>query len=380
MTLTAGKKPAHLASRPRPAHVAGRRDFARSLAALLLSAAGTGAAACGTGGAAKPTALSPPRPSLIAAGAARFGAPVALYSWFDLPLDDPRSRELSGISWDEATRTLWAVQDESANIVPLVPDRDLKRWGFGPSITLKMNFPLDLEGIVVTSDGFIVASELGPRILEVDRQGRLRKDLALPEHFAKARTNKSLESLTMSPDARYLFTTSEEALTCDGERATAAVGTTLRILRISRASGEYEEHAYATDPTPHAAGDYGVADLAAIAEDDLLVLERGWTRGAGNTARIYRVSLADARTSCLANPALGTDAPVLEKKLVIDLVKLSAQGLPAAKQQQESALLDNYEGMALGPRLPDGRATLLLISDDNGRSDQYARILVLALG
>jgi len=363
-----------LAGKKRADGTIGRRELVRCLAAGtvgLLTAcgpSGTAVTANGTG------PVTPRR------GAARkpFGGPIELHSWFDLP-DDPRSRELSGIAWDEATGTLWAVQDESANIVPIVPDHDLRTWGFGPVIALKTSFPLDLEGIAIVPDGFIIASEKGPRVLEVDRQGKLRRDIPLPAHYAKARDNKSLESLTMSPDARYLFTTSEVALTCDGEGATAAVGTTLRILRISRASGEYEEHAYATDPMPHAAGDYGVADLAALTADDLLVLERGWTRGAGNTARIYRVSLADARASCLANPALGTGAAVLEKKLVVDLVTLPAQGLPAAKQHQESALLDNYEGMALGPRLPDGRATILLISDDNGRSDQYARILVLAV-
>jgi len=112
----------------------------------------------------------------------------------------------------------------------------------------------------------------------------------------------------------------------------------------------------------------------------LLVLERGWTHGAGNTARVYRVKLTDAATSCLALPSLGADAPTLAKELVIDLATLPAQGLPAAKQQQQTALLDNFEGMAVGPRLPDGRASLILISDDNGRSDQFARILVLALG
>jgi uncharacterized protein YjiK len=68
--------------------------------------------------------------------------------------DEPRSRELSGIAWDDATRTLWAVQDETANIVPIIPNADLTSWGFGPTITLRMSFPLDLEAIVVTPLGF----------------------------------------------------------------------------------------------------------------------------------------------------------------------------------------------------------------------------------
>jgi len=60
---------------------------------------------------------------------------------------------------------------------------------------------------------------------------------------------------------------------------------------------------------PHDGGDYGVADLAALSADDVLVLERGWARGAGNTARIYRVSLADPVTSCLSVPELTAQAP-----------------------------------------------------------------------
>lgn len=307
------------------------------------------------------------------------GKGIELYSWFDLP-DDPRSRELSGIAWDAKSGTLYGVQDATANIVALVPDRDLKTWGFGASVALRTNFPLDLEGIVVTDDGFVVASEAGPRVLDVDRNGHLRRDIPLPSHFAEARYNKSLESLTLSPDAHYLFTTSEATLGCDGAMATPQAGSRLRILRIARDTGEYEEHAYATDPVPHSSGDFGVADLAAISNDELLVLERGWTRGSGNTARVYRVVLSDTRSSCLAAPSLSAETPILEKELVVDLASLKAAGLPAPRQKQESALLDNYEGLAIGPRLPDGRATIILVSDDNGRSDQIARILVLAIG
>lgn len=353
-----------------------RRQLVHSVAAAFLASLPAGllqlSTACGPSTGAPPVAAAPP-PRIV------LGSAVELWSWFDLP-DDPRSRELSGIAWDESTKTLWGVQDETANIVPLVPDAKLRTWGFGPVLVLKMSFPLDLEGIVILPDGFIVASEKGPRLLEVDRAGKLRRDIPLPAHFAKARDNKSLESLSMSPDGRHLFTTSEAALSCDGAKATTKEGTRIRILRTNRDGGEPDEHAYVTDPLPHDGGDYGVADLAAISSDEVLVLERGWARGAGNTARIYRVSLADAATSCLTKPELSEGAPVLEKKLVVDLAKLPAKGLPAAKQTQESALLDNYEGLAVGPMLPDGRRSLILVSDDNARSDQFARIVVLAVG
>jgi hypothetical protein len=310
--------------------------------------------------------------------APRFGGAVSVHSWFDLP-DDPRSRELSGIAWDEATRTLWAVQDDSANIVPLVPDERLERWGLRPVIALDVAFPLDLEGIGLVSDGFIVASEIGPRIMEIDRRGKLRRDIALPAHFKTARDNKSFESLAVSPDGRHVFTTTEDALGCDGPLPTTGAGTRVRILRSRRDGEEPEEHAYMTDSLPNGDGDYGVADLAAASDDELLVLERGWAPSFGNTVRIYRVSLADPVTSCLSVPSLADVRAVLKKTLVVDLATLATKGLPPPKQIQSSPLMDNYEGMAIGPILPDGRRSLVLVSDDNHRLDQFARILVLAV-
>jgi hypothetical protein len=369
MMRPAGKKPAD--------GWIGRRELVRSIAACCLLPLSTACGPSATAPASSPAQRPPPPAPVRPKGP--FGGPVEVYSWFDLP-DDPRSRELSGIAWDGTTGTLWAVQDETANIVPLVPDAALRTWGFGPVIVLKMSFPLDLEGIVVTPTGFIVSSEKGPRVLEVDRTGKLRRDIPLPAHFSKARDNKSLESLTMSPDGAYLFTTSEAALSCDGAYATTSTGTRVRILRTNRDGGEPEEHAYATDPLPHDGGDYGIADLAAIASDDILVLERGWARGSGNTARIYRVSLTDPITSCLARAELSQDAPVMPKRLFVDLGKIPAKGLPKAKQKQESALLDNYEGLALGPVLPDGRHSVIVVSDDNAHADQFARIVVLAVG
>jgi len=377
MMRPAGKKPAEASI--------GRRELLRSVAlwsALCSLGALQLSTACGPSATGAPALPPPPGPAPSAPAAnatGRLGSKVEIWSWFDLP-DDPRSRELSGIAWDASTRTLWSVQDETANIVPLVADAQLRTWTFGPVIVLKMSFPLDLEGIVVLPDGFIVTSEKGPRVLEVDRSGKMRRDIPLPAHFSLARDNKSLESLSMSPDGLYLFTTSEWALTCDGDKPSTTNGTRVRILRTNRTGGAPEEHAYVTDPLPHDGGDYGVADLAAISADEILVLERGWAQGVGNTARVYRVSLGDSTTSCLSKPELTSDVPVLKKQLLVDLATLHAKGLPAAKQTQESALLDNYEGLALGPTLPDGRRTVILVSDDNGRSDQVARIVVLAVG
>ena len=41
--------------------------------------------------------------------------------------------------------------------------------------------------------------------------------------------------------------------------------------------------------------------------------------------------------------------------------------------------LDNFEGMAFGPRLPDGRASLVLVSDDNFSAAQRTWFLLFAI-
>ncbi|MBX3220731.1 MAG: esterase-like activity of phytase family protein [Labilithrix sp.] len=344
---------------------------------LLLAGAAAAIAAC-SGGQRSPDAK--PRAAPPHATPPRAARPVELWSAFDLPADDPRSRELSGIAWDAEARVLWAVHDARPSIVALVPDRSLRTWTLGETVELAIEGPLDLEGVVVVPGGFIVCSEKGPRIVEVDRAGRFRRDLALPPRLAGARRNKSLESLTLSPSGRYLFTATETALTRDGATATRSGGARVRIVRLAldERGGEVSEHTYETDAAPHDDGDWGVSDLAALDDTRLLVLERGWAPGYGNTVRIYETAL-DPRASSAGLETLTTTSPALAKTLLVDLATLPAGGLPAPKQAQPTPLLDNYEGLALGPELPDGRATLLLVSDDNGRADQFARVLVLAL-
>lgn len=46
---------------------------------------------------------------------------------------------------------------------------------------------------------------------------------------------------------------------------------------------------------------------------------------------------------------------------------------------QTNPLLDNYESLTLGPRLPGGRRPLLLQSDDNFSAGQITRVVALGV-
>ena len=112
-------------------------------------------------------------------------------------------------------------------------------------------------------------------------------------------------------------------------------------------------------------GDMGVSEIAALSDRSLLVLERGFQPGYGSTVRIYRVDFDE-------------DADVLTKALVVDLSTLPSDGVEHPGTQP-NPILDNYEALAIGPTLDDGRITLFVTSDDNGSDTQVARILVLAI-
>ena len=107
----------------------------------------------------------------------------------------------------------------------------------------------------------------------------------------------------------------------------------------------------------------------------LLSLERAWTAALGNTIKVFVVDLDGAMelSACLARSQAGSindcsaETDAVPKRLLLDLASL---GLP----------LDNYEGMAIGPRLADGRRSLLLVNDNNFSVHQIGtQFILLAL-
>jgi hypothetical protein len=102
----------------------------------------------------------------------------------------------------------------------------------------------------------------------------------------------------------------------------------------------------------------------ALDDENFIAIERGF--GTHTAARLYRVSIGDAE-DVLARPSL-TGAPVrtMRKTALIDLTSTVHP-------------LDNVEGITLGPVLPDGRQSLVLVSDDNFSPTQITQFLAFAL-
>ncbi|MFE2436783.1 esterase-like activity of phytase family protein [Streptomyces sp. NPDC059409] len=218
---------------------------------------------------------------------------------------------------------------------------------------------LDSEGLVADRDGtYLVSSETEPSGRRYSRTGELLGRLPVPDDRrtapeGRARANGSFEGLTLLPGGRTLLASMEYPL--DGDPADLVRFQTWQRTR----HGDFRlgaGYTYRTDPG------LGVSEVAATPDGRLLVLERGFTAGVGNTVRLH---LAD-------RPGHGT---ALRKRLLADLADCPTLGATAG-QPQPNPLLDNFEGMAVTGR-SGGRTDVLVVSDDNQNDVQTTRFLAL---
>ncbi|MFC4500572.1 MULTISPECIES: esterase-like activity of phytase family protein [Streptomyces] len=233
---------------------------------------------------------------------------------------------------------------------------------------------LDSEGLVIDRDGTrLITSETEPSIRRYSADGRILDRLPVPASLlvapaGRATTNQTFEGLTLLPGGRTLLASMEYAISGD----TAGI---VRFQTWTRTRGNHfrlaAQYAYRTDDPI-----LGVPEVQALPDGRLLVLERGFTAGVGNTVRLY---LADPRhatdTSRIDNLTGQPDVRLIKKTLLTDIVTCPSLGA-TAKQPQPNPLLDNIEGMVVTGR-DKGAFKVLLVSDDNQNAAQTTRFYYL---
>ncbi|MGW6734825.1 esterase-like activity of phytase family protein [Streptomyces sp. NPDC055013] len=228
---------------------------------------------------------------------------------------------------------------------------------------------LDSEGLVIDRDGTrLISSETEPAIRRHARDGRILDRLPVPDALkvapaGRAVSNGTFEGLTLLPGGRTLLASMEYALTGDS----AGI---VRFQTWNRIKGGHFEpgrqYAYRTDTG------LGVPEVQATPDGRLLVLERGFTAGVGNTVRLYLADPRRATDTSGVEKLTGQDGVRLIKKtLLADIVNCPSLGA-TAKQPQPNPLLDNIEGMAI-TGYSKGRLEVLLVSDDNQNAVQTTR-------
>lgn len=314
---------------------------------------------------------------------------------------------LSGITYDAKKDLYYAISDDRGQNSPArfytlkidLSQGKLTKDGVTPvAVTTLLNennqkfipSTTDTEGIALSNkETIFIASEgdvqklINPFIKEFSLASNqaittlpiAKKFLPDSKNQQGIRNNLAFESLTITPNHQLLFTATENALIQDGAAAKPGVGTLCRILQYNLANHQSEkEYLYSTAPvTPlfNLIGrfDSGLPDLLSLDnQGHLLSLERTFT-GLGFAISLFQISLENAddihNIDSLSSIDITKIKPV-EKKLLLDLQTLDVA-------------LDNIEGLTLGPKLPDGQTSLILVSDNNFNRLQTTQILAFKL-
>lgn len=314
---------------------------------------------------------------------------------------------LSGITYDAKNNLYYAISDDrgqKGNTRFYTLKIDLSKGSLQKNgvtvvnVTTLLNengekFPpsqTDTEGIALTNKGTVFISSEGdvgklinPFIKEFSlSSGKEITSLPIPNKFLPDKTGKqgirnnlAFESLTITPDEKYLFTATENALIQDGSAAQPKIGSPCRILQYSLFNNQPEqEFLYPTQPVApflNLTGKFasGLPDIFALDnQGHFLSVERSFT-GLGFAVSLFQFSLQGADDIHNIDSLLAVDSknikPV-QKKLLLDLRTLDV-------------VLDNIEGLTLGPKLPDGQRSLILISDNNFNSLQRTKILAFKI-
>ena len=248
------------------------------------------------------------------------------------------------------------------------------------------------EGIALSPrNSVFVASEgvthvgIPPLVGEFElKTGNQRGTLPIPKRYIPDASdekqqqgvldNLGFESLTIDPetfspgglDPFRLFVATEAPLMQDVDPEQASKLRLLHYVIVDKTPQLISENLYTLDQVPMSILN-GLTELVAISGGQFLSLERSFGIS-GYGARIYQVAVGAATDTSRINSFKGqtTMLEPVRKKLLLDLSEL---GIP----------LYNLEGMTLGPRLPDGSQSLVLVSDDSFDEAQQTQFILLSL-
>ncbi|WP_345224618.1 esterase-like activity of phytase family protein [Hymenobacter koreensis] len=221
---------------------------------------------------------------------------------------------------------------------------------------------------------------INPFLREANLDGTHVNEYLLPPLFRVqatdngTRSNGSFEGLSITPNGRFLFTAQEEPIYEDGPRADVGVANSpIRLVKYDKATRQpVAQYAYKLDAVhlaPNPSNQFrlnGVVEVLALSDTKLLAMERSFAVGAtpDYAVKIYEIDLAGATDVANLNALQGATYTAVTKRLVLDV---ATTGVPR---------IDNLEGMTFGPKLANGRYSLVLVSDDNFSNAQTTQFLV----
>jgi hypothetical protein len=207
-----------------------------------------------------------------------------------------------------------------------------------------------------------------PFVYEMDPGGNFKDSFIISANLHMQvqekgpRENGVFEGSTFADNYRYLYVSMEAPLYEDGSAARADyAGAPVRITKFDTKTRQpLAQYAYLLDAVAHqpkpdsAFYINGLDEILSLGEDQFLFMERSFSMGIlQNTIKIFLVDLKGATdVSALSALHLNRDYKPASKKLLLNLNDLKRY-------------IDNVEGITLGPVLPNGNRSLILIADNN---------------
>jgi hypothetical protein len=234
------------------------------------------------------------------------------------------------------------------------------------------------EKMVTNKDTVIV----NPAIIMMDKKGLFLDTFRLPEKLIMSagsigpRQNGVLEGMSFGNNFKDLYVSVEEPLYQDGPQVETFVQKTwLRFFKFDVSTKRNtEQYAYMPEkidtlPKPISAFKVnGVSEILYIGDKKFLVVERAFSTGRQKCT--IKIFLADASkaSNVRDNPSLLLDAPAfpMTKKLLVNFDTIDQ-------------FIDNVEGITLGPKLPNGNLSLLLVVDNNFSKFEQTQVILMEI-
>ncbi len=273
-----------------------------------------------------------------------------------IEIKGPDGRKISGLP-----------NPDNGNTGEIAVDLEGKPLGTDP-------YGLDSEGLVALKDGtFWISDEYGPWLVHVDAKGKMLErvgpfagEKSLPKVLAKRRANRGMESLTVTPDGKYLVGLMQNPV----DNPDIAIRKTSKLNRIvffDPKTGASWQYAYLMDETSSV-----VSEIAAITNTTFIVSERdqlfaGDAKSPAKLKRIYKIDIAKA--SDISDPSDSSSGKMVNGRTLEQLGEKELQDAgitPVTKELVVDLLAlpggyphDKSEGLAI---ISD---TLIAVSNDD---------------
>lgn len=217
-----------------------------------------------------------------------------------------------------------------------------------------------------------------PFIIMIDSLGNLKSQFPLPENFmmqAKEigpRRNGVWEGLSFTPTYKNLWVSTEEPLYEDGPRADLKPNSAYtRFIKYAvKNKNELGQYGYLLEPialAPVPADGFkvnGISEILALSENTVLVMERSFSVGHQQSSiKVFLADFAPAQKLTRQPVAANKNFIPATKKLILNMDNLGVY-------------IDNVEGLCFGPKLPNGKRSLIFISDNNFNPQQQTQLLL----